>query len=138
MTKRDLKFYSVAKAVSKTSTYGKILIGAIIVYKREIISVGANCRKTHPLQMPYDRYRDSSVDWCHHYLHAEMNAIIHADKEYLPNSDIYIFREDRNGKIANCRPCEACMNMIKDVGIKKIYYTTRDGFCVEELGRNEV
>ena len=98
MTKRDLKFYSVAKAVSKTSTYGKILIGAIIVYKREIISVGANCRKTHPLQMLYDRYRDSSVDWCHHYLHAEMNAIIHADKEYLPNSVIYIFREDRNGK----------------------------------------
>ena len=124
MTKRDLKFYSVAKAVSKTSTYGKILIGAIIVYKREIISVGANCRKTHPLQMLYDRYRDSSVDWCHHYLHAEMNAIIHADKEYLPNSVIYIFREDRNGKIANCRPCEACMNMIKDVGIKKIYYTS--------------
>lgn len=31
------------------------------------------------------------------------------------------------------RPCPACMAMIKNLGIKKIYYTTDDGFAFEQL-----
>jgi deoxycytidylate deaminase len=47
--------------------------------------------------------------------------------------ELYVYRELRNGKMAMSRPCEACMAVIKKMGIKKIHYTTPDGFATEKL-----
>ena len=45
------------------------------------------------------------------------------------------FAEMLDGSIGMARPCPACMQYIKDMGIKNIYYTTGDGF-VHEVLRN--
>ena len=42
MNKKDERFISIAREVSNLSDYRKIKIGAVIVLKREIISVGYN------------------------------------------------------------------------------------------------
>ena len=31
------------------------------------------------------------------------------------------------------RPCASCMQAIKDLGIREIYYTTNDGYSYEKL-----
>ena len=45
MNKKDERFISIAREVSNLSDYRKIKIGAVIVLKREIISVGYNKHK---------------------------------------------------------------------------------------------
>lgn len=31
------------------------------------------------------------------------------------------------------RPCASCMQAIKDLGIREIYYTTNDGYSYEKI-----
>ena len=131
MGKRDFHYFKIAKAVSKTSTFERIKIGAIIVYKKEILSAGVNVKKSHPLQKKYNHLRFECQPEYHHYLHAEIRAILNADREDLSGASLYVFREDRKGNLALSRPCPACMEVIKNHGIKKIFYTTKDGYCEE-------
>lgn len=137
MFKKNYHFFNLARAISKESTFEKIKIGCVIVNKKEVISVGTNTPKSHPVQMIYntkyyrDRYKDGM--FFHHYIHAEIRAILNAERQDLTGCSLYTYRETFNGEIANSRPCPACMKMIKNVGIKKIYYTTKDGYCEEVI-----
>ena len=135
MKKKHLKFFKLAKEIAKTSNYGKIKIGAVIVRKNMIVSVGVNIRKSHPLQKKYNhlRFDLTAADNCHHYIHAETAAIIHAGSTDLSDCVIYVYREDLNGALACSRPCPACLSLIGLVGIKKIFYTTREGLTEESL-----
>ena len=45
---------------------------------------------------------------------------------------IFTYRELKNGKPACSRPCIACMALIKDLGIKNIYYIDESGNFVKE------
>ena len=133
MNKKNMKFFKLAKEISKTSNHPRISIGAVITDKNTVISCGTNMHKTHPIQKKYNEFNKKLDDKCHHFIHAEISAIIHAGTTNLDGCSIYVYREDKNRNIAMCRPCPACFNFIKSVGIKKIYYTTPDGFCEENL-----
>ena len=50
----DYKFFNKAKTISTLSDYEKIHIGCVAVYKGQIIGVGYNCNKTHPMQKYYN------------------------------------------------------------------------------------
>jgi deoxycytidylate deaminase len=87
--------------------------------------------KTHTRQKKYTPFRyDNKEDAggdpgrCH----AEVDAIIKAGRVKLQGASIYIYREDINGLLAVCRPCGACMQAIKEAGIKHVHYTSREGF----------
>jgi len=38
--------------------------------------------------------------------------------------NIIVIRISKSGTISNARPCYNCLNMMKDIGIKKVYYST--------------
>jgi len=135
MTKKNINFFRIAEAVASLSPHKRVSIGAIIVIKKTIVSSACNSYKTHPVQKLYDSYRMFRLT--HHYLHAETKAILNAKDRDLSNAVIYIYRKNKNGVMANCRPCEACMKFIQSVGIKKIYYTTSDGYCEETLEQQD-
>lgn len=117
------------------SDFNKIHIGCVAVYKNQVLAVGYNTNKTHPLQKKFNKYR-------HMYygnvepmpkLHAEMSCLVQIKDMNIDFSkvELYIYRENRNGKLAISRPCGACMRMIDSLGIKKIHYTTDNGFASE-------
>ena len=133
LNKKDLRFFSIAREVSKKSTYKKVHIGAIIVRKNTVIGEGANMIKSHPLQAKYNNLNPNMEGNHTHSIHAEVSAIVHTGTTELDDCVIYIYRDDRTGHIAMCRPCIGCMKLIKAVGIKTIYYTTNEGFCEEHL-----
>ena len=66
-------------------------------------------------------------------LHAEMMCLLGLKDMDIDYSKVklYIYREDQNGNLSNCRPCPACMELIDRLGIKKIYYTTENGYATE-------
>lgn len=136
MTQNDLKFFNRAKLVSEFSDYPKTHVGCVAVYQGKIIGFGYNSNKTHPLQKRYNRYRNfnnkaSSV----HKLHAEilcLSSISHLDIKFN-RVKLYIYRTRHDQPFGMARPCPACMNAIRDMGIKDIYYTTNEGFAYESL-----
>lgn len=132
MTRKQKSFFDAAKAVSESSEFPKVHIGCVITEgNHRIISSGCNSTKTHPLQKQLNRER-FEVDSVH-TLHAEVSALLPLMKEDIDFSkvEVYTHRNYANGKIAMARPCPSCMKLIKDLGIKKIHYTTSDGYACE-------
>ena len=98
------------------------------------MSVGVNKCKSHPMQKMYNKYRDIDINHICNNVHAEMDAILKvSNKQNLIGADIYIYRSDTRGNLRICRPCAACMAIIRECGIKNIYYTDVDGMHQEVL-----
>jgi dCMP deaminase len=115
-------FLRVAKEAARNSTYHHKL-GAVIVKKGRVISVGYNKpHKTHPKSNT--RFKT---------IHAEFDAILGCDKDDLKGATLYVVRSAKKGPNM-AKPCACCMELIEMVGIKKVVYSTSQGF--EELHFN--
>lgn len=137
MTKKSLRYFEIARSVSKLSNFKTTSkhIGCIVVCDNRVISSGYNSNKTSPLQKKYNKLR-FDFDSTPHTLHAETAAL----KPLLGRYDIdfksvklYIYRETADGSKGLAKPCESCMALIKNLGIREINYTSDDGYCFEEI-----
>lgn len=115
------RFFSLAKELSKHSDHKIHKHGAVVVNKSRVISVGFNKLKTTP-RSPHT-YKQ---------IHAEMAAIF-SSRANLDGCSIYIFRETKDGCMAESKPCSACMQVIRAAGIKRIFYSTKDGYKSEVI-----
>ena len=113
------------------------MIGAVAVYKGSIVAEAFNTNKTSPLQAKYNvyRYKDSDTP-CK--AHAETSLVQRLRWKFGDSIDwskvhIYLYREYKNGALALSRPCPSCLALFKELGIKRIYYTTEDGYAEEKF-----
>lgn len=94
---------------------------AAILYKRNIICVGTNKKKTHPLQKKFQD-REHRI-----YLHAEIDAIVQCisrhGSDILKDCDLIVLRTLKNGELANSKPCKGCQDAIKAFKIKNVYHS---------------
>lgn len=132
-SKRDIAYFKTAKAVSELSDFPRVHIGCVITNGHRIISSGFNSRRSHPLQKKLNKERfseDSS-----HLLHAESAALIPLlDKDIdWKKCSIYIYREHKDGRRALACPCLSCQKLIKQLGIRHIYYTGNDSYIYENI-----
>ena len=83
-------------------------------------------KKTHPLQ----KFFAEKVGKPHNiYLHAEVRALIIASiQTYGTPYTLTVKRVDRNNKLMDAKPCEICVEAALFFGIKKINYTTKNGW----------
>lgn len=130
-SRREQRFFKKAREASSRSNHYKAKIGAVIVTGNYVLSYGYNQEKSHPKQHLYDRKM-------HYYgsrsnLHAEIDALISSGRVDLTGAEIYIYREDKKGNLANCRPCVSCTQALKDAGVRHIYYTHKEGFAYEQF-----
>lgn len=135
ITGKEKAYFRIAKNVSTLSDH-RCKIGCVIVDGHRVISSGYNSNsKVHRLQAEIDTEYFGCT--CYGKVHAETSALIPLinSKYDLRNATVYTYREDRNGQIAISRPCPRCMSLIKKCGIKKIKYTTNDGFAKEYINR---
>ena len=132
MTNKQKSFFEAAKAVSEMSSFDRVHIGCVVTYgNHRIISSATNSNKTHPLQKKLNKER-FDID-SHHSLHAEVSALLPLMKENIDFSkvEIYTHRNFKDGRYAMARPCPSCMKLIRQLGIKKIWFTTEDGYACE-------
>lgn len=113
-------------------------MGAVIAKKNKVISWGVNSSKTHPTQNFYnqkfrfvDKLGEPGTDVSS--IHAEMDALNRCKDKDLKGHTLYVYRQDKNGKLRISRPCKACYQAIVDRGIKKIVYTTENGIATEMI-----
>ena len=136
--KKIEKFFKQAKKASSFSNFDKNKVGAVIVNKSKIISVGFNQLKSNPIQKEYNKYRNVgkrkfNVETHRNSIHAETSAILSAQKLNIDFSEcsIFVYRKKKCGCQGLSRPCKSCSQLLKDVGIKNWYYTTDDGWNYE-------
>lgn len=143
MNRHDYRFFAKAKQVARISDFSKQHIGCVAIYHGNIIGLGCNSNKTHPIQKKYDKYRivySTGNTEALPKLHAEINClnqIRHLDINFA-RVKLYIYRIKNGQSFGMARPCLSCMAAIKDLGIKNIYYTTNDGYAYERLGNDEI
>jgi deoxycytidylate deaminase len=77
-------------------------------------------------------------------LHAEAHAMINYFGKHLTYDgkewrcskptklDLVVIRINKSGNICNARPCYNCVNMMKSVGIRKVYYSINEDELVCE------
>lgn len=130
------KYFKMAKNVSELSDFKKFHLGAIMVYKNKVIAAEYNTTKTNPLQKEYNKLRGFEEEHTNDgAIHSEMACLIRTRNMNIEwhKVSIFIYRQHKDDTLAYCRPCPACMKAIKDRGIKKIYYTTENGFAYERI-----
>ena len=138
MNKRYFKFArEAAKWADYQGTRSAPAIGAVAIYKGSLVAEAWNTNKTSPLQQRYNvyRYQDSDTP-CKMHCETQLCQRLRwkfGDNIKWDKVEIYLYREYKNGALAPSRPCPSCMAMLKDFGIKKIYYTTEDGYVEEKF-----
>ena len=108
-------------------------IGCVVTYKGYILAVGHNKTKSHPLQKTYNAFRFSEDT--NHSIHAEVDALVQVAKRPIDFSKVtvYTYRPCKSRKSGMARPCPSCMAYIKQLGIKKLCYSTDEGYACETL-----
>lgn len=74
-SRQDYQYFKKAKEISKNSDFNKIHIGCIAVYQGNIIGVGYNSNKTHPVQKYYNKYRNNRI-YCDILLQSYMRKLV--------------------------------------------------------------
>lgn len=110
--------FRVASKEAAKSSHEQHKLGAVIVKGARILSTG------------YNQLRPSGVLRTQ-TLHAEAAAILKLLKEKrlsdLCGSELYVTRFTRGGSVGCSKPCTACMELIRSVGIKKVHYINTKG-----------
>lgn len=95
-------------------------IGAVLVKGAKPVSIGRNHPlKCHPIIKKYSEFKT---------IHAEFDAIIGIDRHLAIGGTLYVYREDFYGSLSLAKPCPMCLAFLLECGIKRIYYTTADGY----------
>ena len=133
----DYRYFEKARSVAAISDYKRTHVGCVAVYQGQVIGLGCNCNKTHPVQQYYNQYRKRS-DALLPKLHAEISCINQIKHLNINFSKVrlYIYRIRKDQPFGMARPCPSCMAAIRDLGVRDIYYTTNDGYVYERLEKH--
>ena len=137
---KDKYYLNIAKEVAQRSTCFRVKIGAVIVRGDQIVSTGyvGAPRKTKDCFERGDCLRDTlkiphgqRYELCRS-VHAEQNALINAARAGVSifEGNIYIYGEDKEGKMIDVLPCFICKKMIINSGIEKVICSNKDGSLI--------
>jgi deoxycytidylate deaminase len=134
------RYFKFAKLASDMSDYTTNKVGAVLVYKHTIISMGHNKTASSPIQKRYNKYRNCldreyDVEKQNNCTHAEIDCvqrIISSFKGDLSKCSIFIYRQTKGGNMGLSKPCRACSKYLEDNNIRNIYYSNDyKGFTYE-------
>jgi len=138
--KQDLRAMQLVRrhAIDTEKVYNCKMAAAIAI-RGQIISLGRNSRKTHPMAAKYSRHCDAI------FMHAEISAIAnslnHISTEQLRHSTLYIHRVKSPHQYAAewvdglAKPCKGCEMAIAAFKIPRVVYSTdqKDNYEVWEF-----
>lgn len=69
-------------------------------------------------------------------IHAEISVFSKIPKKIAKGLDILVIRINKNFTLKNSRPCNHCIDKLKKIGIRKVYYSNKDGNIIGEFIHN--
>lgn len=126
------KGYELAKSASRKSDFHRSHTGAVAIYGNKILAYGWNSEKISLMQARYNT-KTRGFDG-HKYkssIHAEMmvvNKIKYLDVDFS-QVRIFVWRGKTTPMLS--KPCRACEKAMRDLGIKKVFYTGTNSYISE-------
>lgn len=115
---RHLDFMELAKNLAWKGTRDKTYrFGTILVKRRKVLSVGINRPKDSHTMSKHYRF---------HSVHAEVDCLIGVPQNKIPGTTMYVYRFSRGGKPGISKPCELCEEILRDYGVRDVYYLDRN------------
>jgi tRNA(Arg) A34 adenosine deaminase TadA len=115
MTKLDEAIEEAVELASRSN--GPFRHGCVVMNGKKIVARGNN----------HVRKKIGTLS-----IHAEMDALWKMDADYSSLKAI-IVRSSKTGMLGNSRPCDMCMNALRQHGVKTILYSTNNGFAMENI-----
>jgi deoxycytidylate deaminase len=112
MGKVQENFLLLARKAESLSDHPNYNLGCVIARKSRILGIGFNQMKTHPRSKSFT-------------IHAELKAILNSRCD-LRGATAYVSRHTTHSP-ASARPCRNCEELLAEVGIKKVIFTTPFG-----------
>ena len=110
--------FRASAAQAAKSQHKQHKLGAVIVKGGRILATGFNAMRPSALLKTQT-------------LHAEAAAVLKLLKEKrmhdLAGSEMYVSRFTKGGRVGLAKPCVHCEQLIRAVGIKRVWYTTSSG-----------
>lgn len=125
--------YQIARTAMKKSDFSRCRTGAVAIYHGRVLAEGWNSERTSPLQAKYNRLRGFNGYNFKSSLHAEMmivSKIRYLDINFK-DVEIYCWRGEDGKSPLLSRPCAACMAALRNLGIRKFFYTGNGSFIRE-------
>jgi len=120
-TKKVKRYFSLARNVAFNSIYGKIRHGALLIKGGSVINTCYNKDKFCSFGT---RFRDPDRGYA--TIHAELGCVLGMPRSVTTGADVYVCRINKQGIFRNSKPCAMCHEVLKHVGIKRVFYTTGD------------
>ena len=121
MSGKIKRYIQLAKNVAYNSTYGKLRHGAVLVKGGSVLNTSFNKDSFSSFG---NRFRDHGKGPA--TVHAEIGSVLGLAREVTAGSDVYVCRINMKGQFRNSKPCTMCHEVLKHVGVKRVYYTTSE------------
>ncbi len=126
------KGYELARSASLKSDFGRCQTGAVAIYGNKVLALGWNSNKTSSLQARYNSTRGFNGFKYKSAIHAEMMVISKIQYLDIDFSQVRVFVWRGKTEPMLSKPCSACERALRDLGIRKVFYTGNNSF-IEEI-----
>lgn len=114
-------------AAKEVPGVGGIRLAAVVFHHRDVLAVGVNSLKTHPLQKKF-----SLSNFC--FLHAEIAALVELRKKFPSAMEfpyqMAVVRLTKDGQLVMAKPCKFCQRAVRFYSLKKVWYSDSNGRMV--------
>ena len=100
--------------------------GACVLLGSKVFAFGVN-------KHFYARIGDKTVRLA---VHAEVDAMSNLHSKVVRGMDLLVIRIGKCRPLLNSRPCDSCLDTLRQRGIRKAFYSTTDGNIVYEFVDN--
>lgn len=117
------------KAKQSRCTRNKFYHFAFGYHRNNLLAIGQNNpEKTHTQALVLSQRFNTNLK--HPYLHAETDLISRLWGKYYidENLKMVVIRLNKRGELRDSKPCANCGKIIKGLGIKKVWWSTENGF----------
>ena len=99
-----------------------VFLSLIILFFIKTQNVSAN-------KNSYARFggRFRKRDCGHATHHAELGCILGISRGVTSGADVYVCRVNKQEQFRSSKPCKMCHDILKHVGVKRVYSTTDNG-----------
>lgn len=123
--------YELARQASLKSDFYRCSTGAVAIYCNKVLTLGWNSEKTSSIQARYNRERGFDGYSYKSSIHAEMmviNKIKYLDIDF---NQVRLFVWRGKDTPMTSKPCAACEKAIRDIGIRRVFYTGNNSYIEE-------
>jgi len=125
----EISLSLLPKAKKERQTKNKFFHFAFGFKKNKLLAIGQNNpEKTHPQALVLAKRFNTNLEYP--YFHAETDLISRLWGKYYIDSSLkmVIIRLNKHGSLRCSQPCERCEQIIRSLGITKLWWSIDNGF----------